>query len=225
MAVIICSVSCAGGSALASIVKTREIFHSDVCVLACSIERSIDGTAELGRTVKARHRVRWVVLGVTIGSSDDDVELVTILAIVDGGFSGNPRAPEGALDVGEGWGVVAACSRVDSGITLEVDVECGAEVSSVAELLAFDCVISLESSQAHVAVGVDRCLEIHKRSLVTLRCWRIVGGILGKINISRNYGRWDDIQQRSDSSRKRQRCQWLALGHSHLAVGHKPCAL
>ena len=180
MAVIICGVSCAGSSALASIVNTREIFYPEIGILACSIERSIDGTAELGGTVEARHRIRWVVLGVAIGSGNDDVELVTILTIIDGSFSGNPRAPKGALDVGEGWGVVAACSRVDGGITLEIDIECGAEVSRIAELLAFDSVISLESCQAHVAVGVDRGLEIHKRSLVTLRCWRIGGGVLGE---------------------------------------------
>ena len=82
------------------------------------------------------------------------MEIVAILAVIDSGFLGNTGAPECALDVREAGGVGAGGAWVDSRVTFEVDVEGCAEVDGVAELLALDGIVGLESVEPHVAVGI-----------------------------------------------------------------------
>lgn len=178
VAVVVSGCSCAGSSTLSGIVDAGKILHTDIGVLACSIERSVDGTTELSGSVKAGNGVRGVVLGVAVGASDDDVELITVLALVDCSFGGDTRAPESAFDVGEGGWIRASGTWIDGGVTLEVDVKGSAEVGGIAELLAFDSVVGLEGGETHVAVGVDRCLQVHEGPLVALWGWCVGGDIL-----------------------------------------------
>ena len=82
------------------------------------------------------------------------MEVVAVLAVIDSGFGGNAGAPKRAFDVSEAGGVGAGGAWVDGRVTLEVDVESRAEVDGVAELLALDGVVGLESVETHVAVGI-----------------------------------------------------------------------
>lgn len=169
VAAVVAGVGSASRSAFAGIIDTREVFHAHVGVFAGSIEGSIDGTAELCGTIKARLRPGWVVLGVAVGAGDDDVELVAVLAFVDGGFWSDARAPESALDVCEAGRVDAVVTWVQGWVTFKVDVERCAEIGGIAKLLALNGVICLQRGETHIAVGIDRCLEIDKGSLVSLR--------------------------------------------------------
>jgi len=54
VAVIICGVGLAGSGALAGVVDTREVLHANVGVLAGSVERCVDGTAQTGGSVEAK---------------------------------------------------------------------------------------------------------------------------------------------------------------------------
>ncbi len=57
---IICGVGRAGSGALAGVVDTREVLHANVGVLAGSVERCVDGTAQTGGSVEAKLSSRGV---------------------------------------------------------------------------------------------------------------------------------------------------------------------
>lgn len=82
------------------------------------------------------------------------MEVVAVLAVIDSGFLGNTGAPECAFDVGEAGGVGAGGTWVDGRVTLKIDVEGRAEINGVAELLALDGIVGLESVEPHVTVGI-----------------------------------------------------------------------
>lgn len=178
MTAVVPRVGLACGGAFSGVVDAGEVLDAYVGVLACGVERGVDGAAECGGAVEAGLGVRRVVLGVAVGAGDDDLEFSAPLAGVDGGFGGDAGAPEGAFDVGEGGWVGAGVTWVEGRVALVVDVEGGAEVGGVTELLAFDRVVGLERVETHVAVGVDCGLEVHKGPLVALGCWGVVGSIL-----------------------------------------------
>lgn len=169
----------AGGGALARIVHTGEVLLADVAV------GRVDGTTKLGRASEALLRIRWVVLGVAVGTGNHNMESTSPLSLVDGSFSGDTRAPKGAFDVGErGW-VGARLGRSKSRVALKVDIEGRAKIGGIAQLLAFDGVICLEGVETHVGVGVDRGTEVYERPLVALRSGSVCGGILKRDIISR----------------------------------------
>lgn len=115
---------------------------------------------------------------LTIGASDDNVELITILTSVDGCGSSHTRAPKGTLEVGDAWRIVATRSRVDTWISLHVNVEGRAEVRGVAELLALDSIVGLERGKSKVGIGVYGCLKVGKRLVVAWRSRRRDGNAL-----------------------------------------------
>jgi hypothetical protein len=80
-------------------------------------------------------------LGVSVGTSDDNVEVSSVLSIIDSSLLGNTRSPKCALVVGNRWWVGAFSSWVDAWVTLEVDVEGSAKVLVVAERSASSNVI------------------------------------------------------------------------------------
>lgn len=81
------------------------------------------------------------------------MKVPAVLALVGGRFRGKARAPKGAFDVSEAWRVGAVFSRVHGGVSLEIDVEGGADVDSVAQRRASRDVISGKSVKTQVAVG------------------------------------------------------------------------
>lgn len=163
VSVVVGSRGLASTSALTGVVHTGEVLLADV------VARGIDGSAELGGAAEAGLRIRRVVLGVAVRSSNHNLEILTVLALVHGSFLGDAGAPEGTLDVRErGW-VRAGISGSEGWIAFVVDVEGGAKVGRVTELLAFDDVVRLERCQTHVGVGVHRSLEVLERGCVTLR--------------------------------------------------------
>jgi len=64
---------------------------------------------------------------VAVGASDDDVEVQTVATEVVGGGSLDARAPERALEVGDGGYLGAVCAGVEAGVTFDVEVEACAE--------------------------------------------------------------------------------------------------
>ena len=154
MAAVVGSVGRAGSSALAGVVETGEILDAHVGVLAGSVQGSVDCAAKASWTVVAIARCWRVVLGVAVGASDHNVEVIAVLAVIDSGFLGDSGAPERALDVGKAGRIGAGGAGVDGRVTLEVDVEGSAEINRVAELLALDGIVGLESVEPHVAVGI-----------------------------------------------------------------------
>lgn len=192
VAVVVGGVGSTSGGTLASVVDTREVLDAHVGVLALGIERSVGGTTELSGAVEAGLSIGWVVLGVAVRASNDNLELGAPLALVDSSFGGYAGAPESALYVGEACRVLAASSWVDRGVTLEVDVEGCAEVGGIAELLALDGVVGLQGGQTHVAVGIDGCLQVNEGLLVALRLWCVVGcvgeGLIGQESINGVHG-------------------------------------
>jgi len=106
------------------------------------------------------------------------VELLAILAIVDGRICGDARAPEGALDVGEGSRFGAGRGGGEGRVALKVDVEGRAKVGGVTVFLTFDGVVGMERVEAHIAVGIGGAFEVGKGKGVALRGSGIVGGRL-----------------------------------------------
>lgn len=82
------------------------------------------------------------------------MEVPAILTLVGGCFRGQARSPKRAFDIGEARRVWAILRRIHRGIPLEIDVEGGAERDSVATRRALRNIISVESIETHVAVGV-----------------------------------------------------------------------
>jgi len=95
---------------------------------------------------------------LTVGASNDDVELITILTVVDGCSSGHAGAPKGTLEVGDAGWVVTTGGRLDARISLDVYVEGRAEVRGITELPTVNSVIRLERGEPKVSVCVDGCL-------------------------------------------------------------------
>jgi hypothetical protein len=131
----------AGGGAELRVVGTVvEETHTVVGVVVLAVlldERCVDGSLEVLRGVEAGHSggilAVGVELGVTVAADNDNVELLAPLALVGGRCLGNGVAVDRALDVGDGLGVRAAGSGVDTGVTLVEDVETQAERLAVAE--------------------------------------------------------------------------------------------
>ena len=168
VAVVVRRVGRAGARAQQRVVHALEVLDADVGVFARRGQGRVDGAAELDGAGEAVDGVGRVLLRVAVGAGDDDVELLAVLALVRGRFSSHAGAPEGAFDVGEGRRVGASRGGVDGRVALKVDVEGGAEIGGVAELLAFDGVVGLEGVEAHVAVGVGRAVEVGEGEGVAL---------------------------------------------------------
>lgn len=174
---IVRSVGLAGTCALACIVRPREILLTDV------VARRVDGTTEFSGAVEARLRTGRVILGEAIGSGNHNVEISSILALVGGRLLGDGGAPECAFDVGEcGW-IQASIGRGERRVTFIVEVEPGAKVRRVAELLAFDGVVLLECVETQVGIGTDRGLKVLEGGGISLR-WvgsSSVGSVLNRL--------------------------------------------
>lgn len=160
---IVRSVGLASPCALTSIIRSREILLANV------VAWRVDGTAELDWAAEARLRARRVVLSEAIGSGNHNVEIPSVLTLVGGRLLGDRRAPERALDVGERVWLRASFGRSERRITFKIEVEPGAKVGGVAELLAFDGVVRLECIETQVGIGTDRGLEVLERGGVSLR--------------------------------------------------------
>jgi hypothetical protein len=110
-----------------------------VVVLAVLLdERSVDGGRKVGGSVEvgnsggalARSTVK---LGVSVGSSDHNVKVLAVLALVGGRCHRDGVSVDGALDVGLGKGVWAVWARLNCRVALKEDIEAVAEVLAVAE--------------------------------------------------------------------------------------------
>lgn len=97
---------------------------------------------------------------LTVGASDDDVEVVTVLTVVDGCSSGHTRAPQGTLEVGDAGGVITASGRLDARVSLDVNVEGRAEVGRVTVLLTRDGVVRLKRGESEVGVCVHGSVKV-----------------------------------------------------------------
>lgn len=119
--------------------RKRLIAH--VSIVAVLVEGGLDRTTKFHGTCVAIYR-RWrTILIVAIGTDDDDVKAVTILALISSLGTGNCGAPKSALKVGGGrWigailsdlalnhhitekGVTNIGVGVEDGITFEIDIE------------------------------------------------------------------------------------------------------
>jgi hypothetical protein len=70
----------------------------------------------------------------TVAAGDDDVEVLVVLSVVGSGRRGNGVTVDGALDVGDGFGVSARRIRRVHGVALVVDVEAETELLAVTEI-------------------------------------------------------------------------------------------
>ena len=162
--------------------------HVDKVLLrsVSSAKRSIEGTGErvlaeavLGLVVEllvavlgvlpARRGGRCLILLlVTVGANDDNLEVIAGLASVDGGLLVDTRAENAALVLGDGRGVLArALVRVPGGVTLDVDVETLAQLGLVAVSSAPSDIVALEDLVGEVRVGVHGGIKILEGLLVS----------------------------------------------------------
>jgi hypothetical protein len=124
----------------------------------------VDTRAVLGVGPSRRSGGRGVVgLCVAVGASNHDTKSGASLARVRSSGGVDARSPERALEVGERGHIVTgagALVRVERRVTLNVQVEGGAQVGAVALGRAAGDVVALESVQSHVAVGIDRGVQV-----------------------------------------------------------------
>lgn len=118
--------------------------------------------------VRGRRRGRGVVaarvvtaLVVTVGSSDNDLEVVAATASVSGGILCDLLSPDRALVVdGRGRLIARALRRVPCGITLDVDVEASAGLDGVAELGAACYIVAVKGLVRDVTTASGSTLEV-----------------------------------------------------------------
>lgn len=110
-----------------------------------------------------------LVKGLTIGASDDDVELIAILSVIDGRGSGHTGAPECALEVGDAWGVVTPSRRFHTRIPLDVYIKGCAEVCGVTKLLAADRVVGSKRGETQIGICIHGCLKVLEGLLIACR--------------------------------------------------------
>ena len=124
----------AGGGVVALRLGEGEELVAHVCVVTLSVQRGVDGAAELLGPAEAC--AGWWGGGfvVAVGAGDDDLEVGAPLALVGGFDLGDGDAPEGALEVGGRRGVGADVSvGVLAGVALDVDAESLAAAGLVAK--------------------------------------------------------------------------------------------
>lgn len=174
VALVVCCVGLAGTRALPSVIRPCVELLPDVAV------GRVDGAAERVGADEASLEVRWVVLRVAIGTSNHDVEVAAVLALVFRRLGRHWGPPKRALDVGERSRLGACLGRSQGGVTLVVDVERAAQVGSIAELLALDRVVCLERVEAQIRVQRYRGLLVREGERVALRSLGSRGSILEK---------------------------------------------
>jgi hypothetical protein len=131
-------------------------------------------TAVLGLAAGRRRRRSVRGLVVTVGASNDNLEVIAGGASVGSRVLGNILSPDGALVVDDGRRVGArALVGVPLGVTLDEDVEASAGRGLVAELGARGDVVAVKGLVREVSVTVDRALEVDESLLVA-------GGGLGR---------------------------------------------
>lgn len=122
-------------------------------------------TRALGRLGPAAGSSRsgGVGLLVTVGAGNDNAESTASLTGVHSSGRLDTRSPEGTLVVGDGRDIFASAGAlvgVERGITLDVQVEGSAETSGITLGSATSNIVACKSVQTHVAVGVDRRIQV-----------------------------------------------------------------
>ena len=119
----------------------------------------VDTRAVLGVGPSRRSGGRGVVgLCVAVGASNHDTKSGASLARVRSSGGVDARSPERALEVGERGHIVTgagALVRVERRVTLNVQVECSAEVGGVTLGSASRNIVGLEAVKAKVRLGAD----------------------------------------------------------------------
>jgi hypothetical protein len=112
-----------------------------------------------------------VGLVVGVRTSDDSLELLTVVTLVGSNLNGERRSPKGTLVVGDGRGVravglprgvgsVVVVGRGKAGITLNVEVERSAELGSITLGSTVLRVIGGQSVKTDVGVGRNSCVQV-----------------------------------------------------------------
>jgi hypothetical protein len=101
-------------------------------------KRSVDSSGKVGRSVEVGNgggalAHGTVELGVTVGSSDDNVEVLAVLTLVGSRLFGDGVSVDGALDVGDRLRVGAVRAGLEAGVTFKEKVETVTELLAVAE--------------------------------------------------------------------------------------------
>jgi len=161
----------AGGGAELRVEGTIvEETHSVVGVVLLSVlddQGRVDGSREVLRLLEASDGGGRLAgggeLGVTVAADNDNVELLAPLALVGGRCLGNGVAVDRALGVGDGLGVLAVGSGVDTGVALVEDVETQTELLAVAEVGALLDVVGARFDdlvgQVTDLLGRARCIN------------------------------------------------------------------
>lgn len=174
-------------------VGPREDADAKIGILAVVVEGRVDS-----RVAEGNARVTFDLgnagLLVAIRAGDDYVELVAPLALVVGIFSRDVATPEGNLDLGSGVGILATGTRLQSGFTLEVDVESyemrlvgaarkcweeghtGATNDAVALGSSQSSVIRLNLGVGEVTIGAVASLKVDKGLLISAGSRSSFGG-------------------------------------------------
>jgi hypothetical protein len=114
---------------------------------------------------------------LTVATSDDNVEVLTVLSLVGCRLLSNGVSVDGALDVGDGRRVFAFRTRVFARVALKVDVETQAVLLLVAEV---GTGLHIILSRLNVLVGevsnlLSRAGKISEGLCVTSRGFRVLG--------------------------------------------------
>lgn len=94
----------------------------------------------------------WSARTVSVAAGNDNLELLSELAIVSCTFGINGASPESTADVGGGWWVGAVGAWGEGWVTLEVDVEAGASLVGVTGSGAGSSVVAVQVGVGDVRV-------------------------------------------------------------------------
>lgn len=120
--------------------------------------------ARLGLAARRRSRGNVVLLVVSVGSDNDDLETGLILAVVGGRLLGNILTPESALEAGDRVSLLArALFRVPLGVALNEDVEASAGLGRLALLGAGKRVVAGEFEVSKVSAAGDGGAQVGER--------------------------------------------------------------
>lgn len=136
-------------------------------------------TARLGLAARRRRRGNIVLLVVSVGSDNDDLEAGLVLAVVGGRLFGNILTPESALEAGDRVSLLArALLRVPLGVTLDEDVEASTGLGGLTLLGAGKRVVAGKFEVSKVSAAGDGGTQVGERLVPAGRSLGRVGHLV-----------------------------------------------
>ena len=118
--------------------------------------------------------VSVVGLFISIRAGNDDLKCASVTAKICSRSRLNAGSPKGALEVGDAGWAGTVVGRIQGGISLDVQIETGAQRGVVAPLRASKSVVAGESMEPQVRVCGHTSIEVFEGFLIARWCFGLL---------------------------------------------------